>query len=238
MYFEEHPEFSQTSGIGADRLEDGETPSPRLSNRYLGIVDRNRELFERATVLDIGCHNGRWSMAALDAGAKYVTGLEGRMTAIEYAREALHVAGLTSEGHFVFGDVFETMQREAFKFDLILCLGFMYHTPHHAKLFEHFRRLGKAVILDTKVNGDTRPSTFYMAEPSNMPGCAIPTFGETEVVGVPSPNAVTFLAQEYGFSYEEINWNEVGIMDWRLCDDYRTGKRRSWVLKSIETYAE
>ena len=177
-------------------------------------------------------------MAALDAGAKHVTGIEGRDAAIQNARVAAQDAGRISDSNFLYGEAFEILNRLAWKFDLILCLGFMYHTPHHVKLFEHFRRLGKAVILDTKVVGKKQPVTSYMVEGSAAPGCAIPTFGETEVVGVPSPSAITLLAQEYGFSYEEIDWRNVGIRDWRLCDDYRTGQRRSWVLKSIETYAE
>ncbi len=232
MFFEDHPEFHETSGIKSDRMAD-DSPSPRLGNRYRGIVLENISLFKDATVLDIGCHNGRWSMAALHAGAKYVTGIEGRKEAVENARRIF--AGqkwVKGNYSFLFGEAFELLNNFAWPFDLVLCLGFMYHTPHHVKLFEHFHRLGKTVILDTKTVKYNKPVTSYMTESVTSPGCALPTFGKTAVVGVPSRNVIYYLAEHFKFDCTEVNWRSVGITDWTNCLDYYGGSRRTYVLRS------
>ena len=137
MFFNNNPKFYASSAIGSDLLKDG-TPSPRLENRYLGIVDANRGLFEDARVLDIGCHDGRWGAAALDAGARHVFGLEGRPETLEKARKNFKDEE-RSRYSFQLGDALEILRGTFGPFDLILCLGFMYHTPHHVALFEHFR---------------------------------------------------------------------------------------------------
>ena len=48
----------------------------RQRHRYQVIVGRNRELFQNARVLDIHCGEGRWTLAALDAGASHVIAVE------------------------------------------------------------------------------------------------------------------------------------------------------------------
>jgi predicted RNA methylase len=67
-FFDDHPRFAQTSKTG---------PSlHRLNARYTGLIHHHRHLIEGATVLDLASHDGRFSFAALSAGAARVIGVE------------------------------------------------------------------------------------------------------------------------------------------------------------------
>ena len=237
-FFDRHPQFFETSKVG-NTLPDG-SPSRRLHNRHLGIIEANRKLFEGASVLDIASHDGRWSLAALDAGASHVVGIEGRHEAFQSAEKTFEQCGISRERYrFEVGDVFDVMERwEFFDFDLILCLGFMYHTPRHWDLFRSFKRISaKHIILDTKIGkrNSARPYTHYMEESTDMPGCALPQNDTGQgVVGVPSAGLIHFMARHFGFEAAEIDWSNVGIEDWRGCEDIESGERRAYVLTADE----
>ena len=68
--FDEFPRFYETSETFA-------YPN-RLNLRHEAIFGENKEVFEGQRVLDIASHDGRWSFAALKAGATSVVGIEGR----------------------------------------------------------------------------------------------------------------------------------------------------------------
>lgn len=67
-FFDPYAQFLTTSATSA-------SPS-RLNARHAAIIQGNLELFRGKRVLDIASHDGRWSFAALHAGAKHVTGIE------------------------------------------------------------------------------------------------------------------------------------------------------------------
>ena len=67
-FCDDYPRFLETSETG---------PSlDRLNARYTGLIQHNRELLDGASVLDLASHDGRWSFAAIKAGASYVLGIE------------------------------------------------------------------------------------------------------------------------------------------------------------------
>ena len=69
-FFEKFPEFKTegTTGIAGKRLE----------YRYSAIIENQKHFFKNSRVLDLASHDGRWSLAALEAGAKHVTAIEAR----------------------------------------------------------------------------------------------------------------------------------------------------------------
>jgi len=69
-FFDQYPRFYDTSETFA-------YPS-RLNLRHEAIFGENTDIFEGRRVLDIASHDGRWSFAALQAGAASVVGIEGR----------------------------------------------------------------------------------------------------------------------------------------------------------------
>ena len=61
-------------------LETSETApaASRLNARWRAIIGWNEAILAGRRVVDLGCHDGRWSFAALKAGAAHVTGIEAR----------------------------------------------------------------------------------------------------------------------------------------------------------------
>ncbi len=97
MFFEQHPEFLETSETAASRR--------RLNMRHQMMIEENREILDGARVIDIASHDGRWSFAALEANAAHVTGIEGRKDLVEHAIETFTAKGVARDKFdFVVGD--------------------------------------------------------------------------------------------------------------------------------------
>ena len=79
MFFDQYDRFYTTSQT---------SPFPhRLNGRHQAIIARNASIISGKRVLDIASHDGRWSFAALQAGAAHVTGIEPRRELIANAHE-------------------------------------------------------------------------------------------------------------------------------------------------------
>src|SRR5580700_10208712 len=94
-------------------LETTETvPSrSRLNARWRAIIGWNTAILAGRRVLDLGCHDGRWSFAALEAGASHVTGVEARAHLVKKAVENLNYYGVpTGSYDFVTGEAIETLR--------------------------------------------------------------------------------------------------------------------------------
>jgi SAM-dependent methyltransferase len=130
-------------------------PNPvRLNWRCEMLLTRNRHMIEGQRVLDLASHDGRFTYACLRLGASSVLGVEGRPHLVANARENLAKLGI-EEARFRFesGDIFDWLPRfEPGSFDVILCLGFLYHTIRQVEFFQHMERLRpKFLILDSDV---------------------------------------------------------------------------------------
>ena len=71
-------------------------------------------------MLDIASHDGRWSMAALDAGARHVIGVEGRPELVDAARATLAHYNVPQEMYsFLHSDIMPALAKfEPKQFDL------------------------------------------------------------------------------------------------------------------------
>jgi len=131
------------------------SPLPdRLNSRHTAIVEANLDQIHGKCVLDIASHDGRWSFAALKAGAAHVVGVEARNELVENAHLTFPEYGIeASRYRFICGDAFDVLRREPPQtFDVVMCLGFMYHTIRHAELLDLIERTGaRLVVIDTEV---------------------------------------------------------------------------------------
>src|ERR1035437_5491674 len=101
-FFDGYPAFYESSGIGSH-------PN-RLNARYQALIESNRDIIEGGRILDIASHDGRWSFAALNAGAEHVVGIEARDGLVSRAREAMDTYGISpSRYDFIVGDVHEVI---------------------------------------------------------------------------------------------------------------------------------
>jgi hypothetical protein len=200
-FFDEYPRFfesSQTSPIRG-----------RLNLRYEAIIGENRSILDGARVLDIASHDGRWSFAALKAGAAHVTGIEGRASLVEEAHRNLALYGIGPD-QFTFsaGDLFDVLHRETPKVDVVMCLGFFYHTLRYNELLKLIRDANpKYLIIDTAIVQTAKPFIMVRTEDSESERNAIhdaQTFGERVLIGRPSLPALRRMVAAYGFRLDSL----------------------------------
>jgi len=233
------------------------SPFPhRLNGRYDAIIEKNKELLIGAKILDIASHDGRWTFAAIQAGAAYVKGIEPRGELIKNAIETFNFYGVSpSQYNIERGDIFDLPITESF--DVVFCLGFFYHTIRHAELIDIIERTGaKFVIIDTEVTPVTEESSVTISSDPrivfNNPygiqllrdrvndqqmAChdSLTRDGFT-IVGRPSRAAIKYLSNHFGFSYSKFDWHSYFVANperKNFMPDYYTGWRETFYLSKI-----
>jgi SAM-dependent methyltransferase len=223
-FFDDYPRFFESSVTAA-------SPN-RLNLRHRACIAGNGAALRDRRVLDIASHDGRWSFAALMAGARHVTGIEARAHLVRHAVANLHAYGVPDDRfRFIEGDVFREIDALASgSIDTVLCFGFFYHTPHHMGLLAKIERLGpRFLLLDTVVELDPRSAVVLRSEPTDVESKAAPEAGSggRAVVGVPSRAALELMLAHFGWRITYYDWHRAGIRSWANVADYRDGHRLS-----------
>jgi hypothetical protein len=201
-----------------DRFLTTSTTSPfllRLNGRHEAIIAPNAQILQGKRILDIASHDGRWSFAALKAGAAHVTGIEPRQQLIDNARNTFTAYGVSADAYeFIRGDVFDILAQRPLRFDVVLCLGFYYHTIRHVELFDRLERSGAShIVIDTAIapsagEGDSG-AIHLVPDRVDLDAHACldsATRGGTTIVGHPSRTAVRYIASHFGFDTTEFDW--------------------------------
>ncbi len=226
MFFKKHPEFLETSGTSSSR--------GRLNLRYLAIIDANREILKGRRVLDIASHDGRWSFAALHAGAAHVTAIEGRQHLVDNARRTFAAKGIDSDRYTILcGDVHEELNRSSIKVDTVMCLGFLYHTSRYAELMTGIRATGADdLIVDCNVMPD-EPRAVVRLRGENNARDALAVEDkysniDRTLTGIPSAAAITMILNVFGFKViDRTDWDALLAKHPRVkaVEQYRNGER-------------
>jgi tRNA (mo5U34)-methyltransferase len=176
-------------------------------------------------VLDLACNAGFWSLAAIEAGAEFVLGVDGRQMHIDQASLVFDVKGVdTSRYRFATADVFALDLSDEEPFDVVLCLGLLYHV---SKPFELMDRISAwnadLLVVDTRV--DPRPGPYFRIRGQQMddPRQAL----DRPVALHPSKEAVARLAREFG--YRDVKMLRPRFTSWEGSSSYRKGNRRAFV---------
>jgi hypothetical protein len=207
MFFDAFPRFYETS--------ETHDPYGRINLRYEAIFAQNADVFQNARVLDIASHDGRWSLAALCTGATEVIGIEAREELVEAARDNLALYAPGKRYDFRAGDVFEAFAGEQLQVDVVLCLGFLYHTLRYNELMRGIRDLEpRYLILDTAVEGHVkRPYVRLRRDRGARARAAVPdrfSHGDRTLVGTPSVAALRMILESYGFEIERFSdWDSL-----------------------------
>jgi 2-polyprenyl-3-methyl-5-hydroxy-6-metoxy-1,4-benzoquinol methylase len=105
-----------------------------------------------ARVLDLACLEGMYSLELARRGAEVVA-IEGREANVAKARFAARALGLDVD--FRIGDVRDLAREQHGEFDVVLCLGILYHLDA-ADLFPFVERMSevcrRALVVDTHVS--------------------------------------------------------------------------------------
>jgi hypothetical protein len=215
MFFDDHPEFLETSTTASFQR--------RLNLRHLAIIEEHREILRGARVLDIASHDGRWSFAALEAGAVHVTGVEGRPELVANARRTFEAKGVDDSRYtFVTGDVHDVLTAGIGEMDVVLCLGFLYHTMRYPELLSGIRATGaRHVIVDSRVTREaTGPFVRVQANPTSIPSMAVAdrcSYGDTTLAGLPTAEAIESMLLIYGYQVaSRPDWERILARDPRV----------------------
>jgi SAM-dependent methyltransferase len=210
----------------------------RLNWRSEILFSRNRPQIAGMRVLDLACANGRMSFPCLELGARSVIGLEGRQSRIDDGKMRFSKLPYADNMTFVKGDVFDFLDRtDPDTFDVILCLGFLYHTTRQVDFFRACKRLQpQTVIVDTAVaknywwfgqkNFGKPPALFF--EQDN-PGIERDTIDDDGFVYWPSTSFLETMFERTGFQPRRLAYNAAEIKDWSGMEDYRSGIHASYV---------
>jgi SAM-dependent methyltransferase len=208
MFFNDYPDFYETSRT---------TPQPdRLNLRYEAIIGENEDILQGARVLDIASHDGRWSFAALKAGAAHVVGIEAKQELTDNAATTFDRYGVDAGTYeFICGDIFEVLATQSFDVDVVMCLGFLYHTLRYNELLSHIRGLNpKHVIVDTSVIARGRgPLVQLRAEDAGREQNAVPdrySYGDKVLGGKPNFAGLRVMFRAYGMPVTKVaDWGSL-----------------------------
>ncbi len=137
--------MSETKSLGLDN-------SPRLSRIIQAVVDLRRGDLRGADVLDLGCAHGLYALEFARRGANSL-GLEGRAEWIRQAEAHRDGLGLSS-ARFIREDVRRADANTYGKFDVVLCLGLLYHldAQEALDLLRNLYDMTKdLIVIDTQV---------------------------------------------------------------------------------------
>ena len=234
MFADDYPRFMEVSELTAN--------PHRMNERYEALFASNRDIFDGARVLDLASHDGRYSFAALKTGAAHVTGVEVRESLIHKAQETFAFYGQDPETYrFVCGDVFEVLAREELDVDVVLCLGFLYHTYRHTELMYRLHHLAPThLVLDTMVVPGRQPTLKVLRERDveDIRSAARDPWSVGRVlVARPSVPALQLLLTAYGFEIESMyDWKSrlAGRPPMPGLRGYASGKRVTLRCRSRE----
>ena len=171
-------------------------------------------------VLDLGCSAGFWALAAIDAGAEFVLGLDLSLEHLEQA-ELVFAAKHVDPARYRFeqADVLAHEIRE--EFDVVLCLGLLDHIPKPVELFERMAATGaEALVVDTAISR-SRASIFEVSrlyKAADVPGDGL--------VLIPSRAAMADLARRVDMRCVPLALN---VTHWAGMQDYRRRRRLAFI---------
>jgi 2-polyprenyl-3-methyl-5-hydroxy-6-metoxy-1,4-benzoquinol methylase len=189
--------------------------------RYFFDPLANAGLFRGKRVLDLGCNAGFWALNAIAAGCDYVLGIDARTLHVEQANLVFRVNAVpASKYRFILDNVFTgDLDRLGGPFDIVLCLGLLYHVCKPMELLERISRVNDDLLLiDSTVLASDASVIELRHEPLDDPRMS----ADYELVFLPSPSAIHAMTRAAGYSCLTL---EPRFDDWEGCDDFRAGDR-------------
>ena len=153
-----------------------------------GVLDQNHELkrslllpwikahVKGKRVLDLFCANGAFSFEAAIAGAKEVVGVEFSEERVACAQALAEIVREKTEWcvpKFLAGSVYELAQMFTEPFDVVMCLGGLYHIPDPPYVLDQIRALtGELLIVQTSsiLNGRGSWGEFRLRQDETAKG--------------------------------------------------------------------
>lgn len=176
-------------------------------------------------VLDIGCNAGFWSLSAIEAGADFVLGVDGRQMHVDQANLVFEAKGVDPTRYrFVLSDVFKLDLSQEEPFDIVLCLGLLYHVSKPFELMERISSWNRdLLVVDTSVV--LLRGQYFKIASQNVD--ELRSAVDRDIALVPSSEAVARLVRE--FDYASITMLRPRFTSWERSSSYRRGGRRAFI---------
>ena len=211
---------------------------PRLEERYKRIVLANSDAFSGKSVLDIAANNGRWTYAALTAGAQHVTSIEGREDRASEAVKLLNSYDYNGKYSCKVGDMYDFLyENRDSHFDTIMCLGVYYHVMDHYHFLKMMCRTSPdTIIIDSGFVRSFRNSIHVQFEDPDEHLNALSVFEgqKSEPVGFVSLGLMIQMAWNLGYDCRPIVWDPNDIADKSVVHDYMMGRRFTLRLNKMD----
>lgn len=175
-------------------------------------------------VLDLGCNAGFWSLCAIESGCDYVLGIDGRQMHIEQAEFVFDVKGIDKDRYdFYCGNIFDLLNEELGKFDIVLCLGLMYHVSKPITLIERISAINTDLLVIDSLLSTKGGSIFDVRHESlDEPRHAV----DYELVLVPTRAAILDMVHQFSYHSFVLKPN---FTDYIGAADYENGSRRAFI---------
>jgi tRNA (mo5U34)-methyltransferase len=179
---------------------------------------------EGKRVLDLGCNAGFWSLAAVQSGCDFVLGIDGRQMHVDQANFVFDVKGVEPDRYeFVTGNIFDVDLASFGTFDIVFCLGLLYHVSKQVSLLEAISRVNDDILLiDTLLSVAPGSYLRVRSESVDNPLHA----ADRELVLSPTKRAVVDLTR--GFGYSTVVLKPL-FSDYTGAHKYRQGRRRAFL---------
>ncbi len=175
-------------------------------------------------VLDLGCGAGYWSLAAAEAGAEYVLGLDAQPRYIEQAQLVFDAKGIDSDRHGF--EVANAVDAAPGRFGVVLCLGLLSFVTRPLDLFAAIARAEpELVVIDTELSRQ-RLAIFELARPYRASDHV-----EHPFLMIPSAAAVAEMAAQIGLRCTAL---APAVEDWAGMGDYRRKRRLAFICSREE----
>ena len=175
-------------------------------------------------VLDLGCNAGFWSLAAIEAGCDFVCGIDGRTMHIEQAKLVFQANDVNlSRYRFLEADLFALDWGELGHYDLVLCLGLLYHVSRPVELIDRIQRVNRDIlVIDTAICPGADAVLHLRRDNQADPRNAL----TSSLVCVPSAAAVVEMTRDAGYHCLPL---EPRFDDYTAAEDFRDGSRLAFV---------
>jgi Predicted SAM-dependent methyltransferases len=177
-------------------------------------------------VLDLGCNAGFFSLKAIEAGCDFVLGIDGRQMHVDQAKLVFEVNGIEpSRYDFVCANILDFDYQAVGPFDLILCLGVLYHINKPINLFEALAPVNTdLLVIETKLSTQ-RGSLLELQRDrlSNFKDAV-----DYELVMVPTAQAVIRMAELFGYQANALAYPKDGKLG-----KYRVGLMKAFICAKV-----
>jgi hypothetical protein len=177
---------------------------------------------EGKRVLDLGCNAGFWSLHAAEANCDFVLGIDGRQMHIDQANFVFEVKGFDARRYeFVCANVFDFDYEVVGPFDIVLCLGLLYHVNKPISLLEAIAPVNTdLLVIDTKISTARGSSLDLRRDQVDRPMDAV----DYDLVMVPTARAVIDMAQLFGYDARAL-----GFPGGQAAGKYAYGDRMAFI---------